>query len=570
MEIRPQADAETTPAGPVMAEDTVNPEKPAVKSGGAASALIATGIFLSRIAGLVRDSATAAFLGTSLYADAFRAGLRMPNVLQNLLGEGTLSASFIPVYSELIEEGRKEEAGRLAGAVFALLFAIAGAVAMVGFFLAPTLTDIFLFGFEGEQRELTITVTRIIFPMTAFLVLSAWSLGVLNSHRQFFVPYVAPVLWNAAIIGALYFFGGRYELDRVVIAAAWGALLGGFLQFAVQLPFVLRLNRVRPNLGFRAESVRAVMGNAGPAIMGRGVVQLSSWADVFLASLLVVGSVTVMTAALTLYMLPISLFAMSVAAAELPELARQRQADPSVIRDRARAGIERISFYVVPSVVAFLLLGDVVVSALYQRGEFTRSDTLWVWITLTGYTIGLLATTTSRLFSSTYFALRDTRTPARIATLRVVLSVVLGISLMIAFEGFRVEKWGMDLSIPAGPLSRFQVTDEKTLGVFGLSLASGIAGWVEWWMLRRNLKDRIGTVNARIGVLARMFGAALAGAAAASAVRWVVPAEGIDPALRAIPVLGAYGVVYLGLAAAFGLSETAIFTRRLKRMIGRG
>lgn len=569
MEIRPQADAETTPAGPVMAEDTVNPEKPAVKSGGAASAMIAIGIFLSRIAGLVRDSATAAFLGTSLYADAFRAGLRMPNVLQNLLGEGTLSASFIPVYSELIEEGRREEAGRLAGAVFALLFAIAGVVALVGFFLAPTLTDIFLFGFEGEQRELTITVTRIIFPMTAFLVLSAWSLGVLNSHRQFFVPYVAPVLWNAAIIGALYFFGGRYELDRVVIAAAWGALLGGFLQFAVQLPFVLRLNRVRPNLGFRADSVRTVMGNAGPAIMGRGVVQLSSWADVFLASLLVVGSVTVMTAALTLYMLPISLFAMSVAAAELPELARQRQGDPSVIRDRARAGIERIAFYVVPSVVAFLLLGDVVVSALYQRGEFTRSDTLWVWITLTGYTIGLLATTTSRLFSSTYFALRDTRTPARIATLRVVLSVVLGISLMIAFEGVRVQKWGMDLQIPAGPLGDVRFGG-NSLGVFGLALASGIAGWVEWWLLRRNLKDRVGTVNARFGVLARMFGAALAGAAAAYAVRWVVPADGIDPALRAIPILGTYGVVYLGLSAVLGLGETAIFTKRLKRIVGRG
>jgi putative peptidoglycan lipid II flippase len=568
MEIRPQANAETTPAGPVVAEDTLVPEKPTV-SGTAASALIAAGIFLSRIAGLVRDSATAAFLGTSLYADAFRAGLRMPNVLQNLLGEGTLSASFIPVYSELIHEGKKEEAGRLAGATFSLLFAIAGAVGLVGYFLAPVLTDIFLFGFEGKQRELTITITRIIFPMTGFLVLSAWSLGVLNSHRQFFVPYFAPVFWNAAIIGALYLFGTRYQPDRLVIAVAWGALLGGLLQFAVQLPFVLRLNRIRPNLGFRAESFRTVVSNAGPAIMGRGVVQLSSWADVFLASLLVVGSVTVMTAALTLYMLPISLFGMSVAAAELPELARQRQADPAVIRDRARAGIERISFYVVPSVVAFLLLGDVVVGALYQRGQFTATDTLWVWITLSGFAIGLLATTTSRLFSSTYFALRDTRTPARIATVRVVLTVVLGVALMLAFEGVRVQKWGLDLTVPAGPLGWVRVGG-KPLGVFGLALGAGIAGWVEWWMLRSNLKGRIGSVGARAGVLVRMFAAALAGAAAAWALRWVVPVEGIDPALRAIPILGAFGVVYLGLASVFGLEETAVFTRRLKRVVRRG
>lgn len=569
MEIRPQANAETIPAGPVVAEDQPTPEKPNVRSGGAASALVAVGILLSRMAGLVRDSATAAFLGTSLYADAFRAGLRMPNVLQNLLGEGTLSASFIPVYSELIEQGRKEDAGRLAGAVFALLFAVAGVVSLVGILLAPVLTDIFLFGFTGEQRDLTITITRIIFPMTGFLVLSAWSLGVLNSHRQFFVPYVAPVLWNAAIIGALYLFGGRYSPDRLVIAVAWGALLGGLLQFVVQLPFVLRLNRVRPNLGFRAESVRTVISNAGPAIMGRGVVQISSWADVFLASLLVVGSVTVMTAALTLYMLPISLFGMSVAAAELPELARQRQADPSVIRDRASAGIERISFYVIPSVVAFILLGDVVVSALYQRGEFTRADTLWVWITLTGFAVGLLATTTSRLFSSTYFALRDTKTPARIASIRVVLTIAIGVSMMIAFEGVRVQKWGMDLNIPAGPLgwARF---GGNTLGVFGLAIGSGIAGWVEWWMLRRNLKGRIGSVGARLGVVARMFGAALVGAAAAWGMRWVVPGEGIDPALRALPILGVYGVVYLGLAAVLGLDETAVFTNRVKRMIGRG
>src|SRR5690606_8387209 len=165
--------------------------------------------------------------------------------------------------------------------------------------------------------------TRIIFPMTGVLVLSAWALGVLNSHRRFFLPYFAPVLWNAAIIGALVAFGGRLDLDGLLIAAAWGALAGGVLQFAVQLPAVRRLDReLRLSTGRREPGFREALRNAGPAILGRGVVQLSTYADLILASLLAVGALSRLRFAQTLYLLPISLFGMSVAAAALPDLAR--------------------------------------------------------------------------------------------------------------------------------------------------------------------------------------------------------------------------------------------------------
>jgi putative peptidoglycan lipid II flippase len=179
-----------SPVSPESAAAAPEDEQPAPEgaSTSASSAVVGAGIFLSRIAGLVRERVFAQFFGTSLYADAFRAGLRMPNAIQNLLGEGTLSASFIPVYSELLEEGRKEDAGRLAGAIFALLFTIAGALALLGILLAPLMVSIFLPGFVGERREITITVVRILFPMTGVLVLSAWALGILNSHRKFFIP----------------------------------------------------------------------------------------------------------------------------------------------------------------------------------------------------------------------------------------------------------------------------------------------------------------------------------------------------------------------------------------------
>ncbi|HEY0153170.1 MAG TPA: murein biosynthesis integral membrane protein MurJ [Longimicrobium sp.] len=561
---RGEAQFNPEPDDPGAVDPDAVPKSPrAAPSGNRASAMIAAGILLSRMAGLLREAVSAQFLGTSLYADAFRAGIRMPNVLQNLLGEGTLSASFIPVYAELVHQGRKEEAGRVAGAIFALLFAVAGALALFGFLLAPVLTSIFLPGFEGERRELTISIARIIFPMTGVLVLSAWSLGILNSHRNFFVPYVAPVLWNASIIGALFIFGGRVPPDDLVIAAAWGALLGGVLQFAIQLPFVLRVERsLKIRWDMKMEGVRTAVRNAGPAIMGRGVVQVSSYADIVLASFLAAGAVSTYTYALTLYILPVSLFGMSVAAAELPELSRQRTAAIEVLRDRAKAGLQRIAFYVVPSFVAFIALGDVVVATLYQRGQFTRNDTLAVWVTLAGLTLGLLATTTSRLLSSTFFALRDTKTPARMATIRVVLSIVLAIVLMLSFE--RITVGGVLL--PGGWLS-WMTIGGKPMGTVGLALASGISAWVEWALLKRALRKRIGPVGAGAGPLARMFGAALVGCAAAFGVRMLV--GDWHPIPLGVVVGGTFGAVYFAVTAMLGLEQSGALFKRFGRMLGR-
>lgn len=505
---------------------------------------VAAGILLSRIAGLLRQRVFAHYFGTSLFADAFGAALRMPNVLQNLLGEGTLSASFIPVYAGLLEKGREEEAGRVAGAVFALLVAVAGGMALIGILLAPVLVDVFLWGFEGEKREITVTLVRIIFPMTGILVLSAWSLGILNSHRQFFLSYVAPVAWSAAMIATLIALGGRLDQRSLVIALAWGALLGGVLQFAVQLPRVLRLERdlrVRWNLGL--EGVRTTLRNAGPAVAGRGVVQLSGWVDLILASLLADGAVAALGYANTLYVLPVSLFGISVAAAELPELSRRRESDADVLRQRVSAGLRQIAFLVVPSVVGYLLLGDVIVAALYQTGDFGRADTLFIWLVLAGYTIGLLASTASRLFANTFFALGDTRTPAKFALIRVLIAGGLGYLLMTRFEHFQL------LGQP--------------LGAVGLALASGVAAWIEWALLRSRAARRIGTVGTGAGPLARMVLAAGAAALAGRGALMLLPP--LDPILVAVLVLGLFGVIYFALARLLGLAEAGAVWARVAR-----
>jgi putative peptidoglycan lipid II flippase len=543
------------------ARQVTEPKAPA--SGGGASAVVGGGILLSRIAGLVRDRVLAFYFGTGLHADVFSAGLRMPNVLQNLLGEGTLSASFIPVYSELLEKGRTKEAGRVAGAMFALLLGIAGVVSLIGVLLAPVLVSVFTPGFEGLRRELTITVTRIIFPMTGVLVLSAWALGILNSHRKFFVPYFAPVMWNAAIIGAFVTFGTRLGDDGLLIAVSWGALLGGFLQFGIQLPFVLRLDReLKLNTGRGEPAFREAVRNAGPAIMGRGVVQLSTYVDMVLASLLAIGAVARIRYAQTLYVLPVSLFGMSVAAAELPELSRQRESTAEVLRARTVAAVRRVAFYVVPSFAAFVLLGDVFVAGLFQTGEFDAAAVTVVWLILAAYSMGLIASTGTRVYQSAYFALRDTKTPAQVAGARVATSAVVGGVLMIQFEAVTLGGF----TVPAGVFGHVTAAGEP-LGPVGLALGAATGAWLEWLLLWTGLRRRIGGVGAGAGHLVRMFAAALAGAGAGWAVRLLV--GGLHPVPLAVLVAGAFGVTYFAVAAALGLGESQTVFRKLRSFVPR-
>src|SRR5690606_34136005 len=308
-----------------------------------AAALVAAGIFLSRVMGLVRERAVSFFFGLGPHADVLRVALKTPNFLQNLLGEGTISAAFIPIYSRFLAEGRPEAAGRFAGAVFGLLLAVTAGVVGLGVLLARPLLTVLLPGWLNDDAlvaagalpmdrfELAVATVRYTFPMAGVLVLFAWGLGVLNSHRRFFLPYVAPVVWNAAIVGALVLAGFLYFDDplavgamevvpvgpsnRLLFAALVGALAGGVLQFAVLLPGVVReLRGFRLSFSMEVEGVRPSLRAFVPVVLGRGAYQLSGYLDTFLAGFLAAGAIAAQSTALMLYLLPISLFGMSVAA----------------------------------------------------------------------------------------------------------------------------------------------------------------------------------------------------------------------------------------------------------------
>lgn len=492
-----------------------------------AAALVAAGIFLSRISGLIRDRVFAHYFGASDAADAFRAALRIPNFLQNLFGEGVLSASFIPVYAGLLAHEKRDEAGRVAGAVFAILALVTSVLVLLGVLATPLLIDAIAPGFHGPKRALTISLVRILFPGAGLLVLSAWCLGILNSHRRFFLSYSVGVIWNLAIIAALLGFGPRYGQERLAAIAGWASVVGSAAQFLVQLPVVLSLvPALRIQVATHLESVRTVVRNFGPVFVSRGVVQLSAYIDSLLASLLPTGAVAALGYAQTLYLLPVSLFGMSVSASELPEMSRAVGGDREVaafLRKRLVSGLRRIAFFVIPSVVAFIALGDQIAGAIYVGGRFTHADAIYVWGILAGSGVGLLASTQGRLYSSAFYALKDTRTPLKFAILRVVLTTALGYFC----------------AIPLPPLLGI----DPKWGVSGLTASAGISGWIEFLLLRRALGRRIGADPVGMAYLARLWSAAFI----AAAVGWVIKlkVELHDPILMALATLGPFGLTYL-------------------------
>jgi len=509
---------------------------------------VAAGILISRMAGFVRMRVFAHYFGLrSDAADAFNAAFRIPNFMQSLFGEGALSASFIPVYAALVSRGQRAEADRVAGAIGSLVAVVASTFVLLGVLAAPLMVAAIAPGFTGEKRELTITLTRILFPGAGMLVMAAWCLGILNSHHKFMLSYAAPVVWNAAMISTLLFFGNSTELPRLAVLLAWGSIAGSALQFVVQLPIVFRVAPdLRMAFGLASAHVRTVGRNFVPVLISRGVVQVSAYIDSLLASLLPTGAVTGLANASLLYTLPVSLFGISVAASELPAMAGVATLDESgaqAVRRRLDTGLRRIAFFVVPSSVAFLALGDVVAGAVLQTGRFTHDDAVYVWAILAGSAIGLVASTLGRLYSSTFYALRDTKTPLRYALVRVAVTTLLGY-------------------VCAFPLPRLLGIDQAW-GAAGLSASAGVAGWAEMLLLRSSLRARIGSTGMPSAYLVKLWAAAILSAALAWAVKLSLPS--VHPVLTGAAVLIPYGVGYFGLAMILGVPEVSSMLRQLTR-----
>jgi putative peptidoglycan lipid II flippase len=530
------------------------------ESTGRGAVMVGAGILISRIIGVIRQRVFAYYFGNSMAADAFTAAFRIPNFLQNVFGEGALSASFIPVYANLLARKDEREASRVASAVLTLLALVTSIIVLVGVLTTPYIISVVAWGFEGERRDLAIRLVQILFPGAGLLVMSAWCLGVLNSHRKFFLSYTAPVAWNLAIIASMVFGSrsgrangtglGEFQAHLAIITA-WGSVIGSALQFGVQLPTVLWLARgLRPVLDIATVNVRTVIRNFFPVFMSRGVVQISAFVDAGLASLVpYIGAVSALNYAQSLYTLPVSLFGMSISAAELPAMSSTLGSTDEIahqLRDRLDAGLRRIAVFIVPSSMAMLALGDVITACLYQTGQFKSADARYVWGILAGSTVGLLASTLGRLYASTYYALHDTRSPLRYAIVRVILTTGLGYLF----------------AIPLPPLLGIH----PKWGVAGLTVSAGIAGWVEFALLRRTLNRRIGRTGLALPFVTKLWAGAVAGAGVAWAIKLLAGAR--HPVIVAAFVLIPYGLTYFAVVGLLKVKEANAVINRSFRMVG--
>ncbi len=528
------------------------PEASAEAQRGSGASLVAAGVLISRVLGFVREGVIAHVLGTSVASGALRAALRIPNLLQNLFGEGALSASFIPVYARLRMERRDAEAVRVAGAVFTLLALVSSVVVLIGVIWSAELVALLTPGFSQPTRALTTTLVRIMFPGVGLLVLSAWCLGVLNSHRRFFLSYVSPVMWNLAIIAAVL-LGPRVSLDDAARLVAWGALVGSALQFLVQLPAVLELVRgIRLQPSLEDPSVRTVVRNFGPALMSRGVLQVSSFIDLQFATVISAEAVAALGLAQSITLLPVTLFGTAITAAALPAMASvdgDADARGAALRLRLGENQRRIAFFIVPSAAAFLTVGDALAAAMYRSGLFDAVAATWLWGILAGASLGLLASTLARLYSSAFFALQDTATPLRFAFVRVGVGIALAYLL-----GVRLPGW---------------VGADPKWGAAGLTLAAGVAGWTEFALLRAGLRRRIGSLPDVLPLLLRLWGCALVAAAVAWAVRvpWL-GSRGVPHRFEAMAILAVFAAVYGGTTLAARIPEALAVWTRIRRIRG--
>lgn len=501
--------------------------------------LVSAGILASRLVGLVRQRVVAHYLGTGDAADALAAAFRVGNITQNLLGEGALSASFIPVYARLREGEGQGRATAFARATLGALAPLALAVSALGVLAAPTLAALVGSGFTGDKLRLTAGLIRVLFPMTGVLVIGAWALGVLNTHRRFFLPYAAPVVWSLAQVAAVVIAAAREGASPSGLAAAvgWGALGGAILQVAVMLgPVRGLLGAVSPRLDLADAGLREAAAKLPASLVGRGVMQLSALVDTALVGSLGAGAVAAVTYAQTLYLLPMALLGTGEAAAALPELAKGGAAlddgRRAEIRGSLRAQLGRVVPLAAGAATALAATGGEITTVLLRGGRFGQSSTDEVARVLLAYALALPANASSRVMSTACYALGDTAGPARFATVRVAVSTAASLALL------------------------------RPLGAPGVVLGSVVGAWVELALLVRAVRGKVGGAGGAGLPLGPLAAACAVSASLAAIARYFTVRWAVNLHLGAVAVLAFAGLGFAAGCELLGVVRLRTLLRR--------
>jgi putative peptidoglycan lipid II flippase len=388
--------------------------------------------FLSRILGLVRDMVVAFSFGAAAHADAFFVAFRIPNLLRRLVAEGALTAAFIPVYVEYLENHDPEDAQQVVNITWTLLTMVLTLLTVLGILLSPWIIYLFAPGFAETPAkfDLAVTLNRILFPYIFFVSLVALCMGVLNARGHFAVPAASPILLNIFMIsGALVL--SRW-FDPPILGLAAGVLLGGLSQLLLQIP-ALRAKGVRIRLRFslRHPAVRKIARLFLPAAFGAAVYQLNIFVSSLLASFLPEGSISYLWYASRLLEFPLGVFGVALATAAFPSMSQQASRnDLKGFHSILDQSLGLVTFVCLPAMVGLIVLRAPIIEVLFQRGAFDPLTTARTADALFYYCLGLWPIAAGRILVSAFYSLQDTRTPVKISFVAFIGNAVLSVVLM--------------------------------------------------------------------------------------------------------------------------------------------
>ena len=514
--------------------------------------LIGLATMASRVLGLARDTLLAAYFGASAspQMDAFNVAFRIPNLLRDLFAEGAMTAAFVPTFTRTLKAHGQEAAWRVGNLVMNALLVVTGVLVVLGILFAPEITRLLAdekFTSRQESMELTVELTRIMLPFLTTLAIATAMMGMLNSLRRFFIPSLAPSMFNVASIlsiVALVPLMPRFGLQEIA-AIAIGTLLGGLGQILIQWPALRKEGfRYQPIVSFRDPAVLEILRLMAPATLGLAAVQINVFVNTHLATGQEQGAISWLQFAFRLMYLPIGLFGVSIATASLPEISRQAADDDlRAVRSSVSRGLRMMLMLNVPAMVGLMVLAEPIVALIYQRGEFSASDTSATAAALMYYAPGLLGYSAVKIASPTFYSLRDSRTPVTVSVISIGANLAINLVLV------------------------------QVLGYRGLALGTAIAALLNAVVLLWLLRGRIqGIEGHRVAIsLLKITAASLVmGIAAHYAVEGLTRLmPGGGELAKMVRVFGAIGAALLVLAASARLLRIQEFTDATARVLQR-
>ena len=536
-----------------------------------AAGLVGFFTFISRIGGLVRDAVVGYYFGTGMAADAFFVAFRIPNLLRRFVAEGAMSTAFIPVFTDYLTNRSREEAVKAASALATLMVILLAVLTAIGIIFAPFWTALFAPGFVEEpgKFDLTVTLTRLVFPYIFLVSLVALTSGILNSLRHFAAPAMSPIFLNLAMIVAAILVCPRLAVP--VRGLAYGVVAGGVLQLALQIPPLLRHGiRIVPFWDPGHEAVGRALRLMAPMVFGAAVYQINIMVDTVLASVLPSGSVSYLWYADRVFEFPLGIFAVAIGTAALPSFSAQAARGAyDELRRSLSFSIRMTNFIALPAAVGIMTLATPITAVLFQRGAFGYDQAVLTAAALSAFAVGLWSVSMVRLIVPAFYAMEDTRTPVLTAAGAFVANCCFSLLLMGPVGTAGESRVADAIAVATQTISLFNLRHA------GLALSTSLAATVNLVLLAVLLRRRLGALGAR--ELLSSFGRSLVASLAmipvvryvAGLTDWAAHGHLLMHATVLLAAVSAGIAVFAVVAALLGGSEVQSVTRLVRQRLVR-